>query len=178
MWQDQTITPMIPKVLLTEWQIASTELLQVLSCFDQEQLNTVPGEGNWSAGQVADHLIKASMVKVLHGPVKPTQRPADQYVQPLREQFLDFTTRMTSPQFLLPAQTVYRRETLLHQLSTLSAEMEEAIQMLDLSATCLGAPRELGELTRWEAVNFNIFHIRRHTHQLKQIYPKVIKAGV
>jgi hypothetical protein len=153
------------------------ELLQVLSSFSPEQLNLTPPGGGWTAGQVGEHLIKASVVTSLYGPVKPTGRAPDQYVQPLRQQFLDFTTQMDSPEFILPANGMYNRETLLEGLESIGEQIRAAIPTLDLTATCLGVPRELGELTRWELIHFHLFHTQRHIHQLKRIYPTVANSA-
>jgi hypothetical protein len=149
------------------------ELLQVLSAFSPEQFNLAPPGGGWTAGQVGQHLLKASVAASLYGPAKPTTRTPDQYVQRLREQFLDFTTKMDAPKFILPANGIYNRETLLEGLESIDEQIRVAISTLDLTATCLQVPRELGELTRWELIHFHFFHTQRHTHQLKGIYPKV-----
>ena len=51
------------------------------------------------------------------------------------------------------------------------AKITEAITTLDLSATCTAFELpESGEFTRSEWVWFAIYHIKRHTHQLKNIY--------
>ena len=153
--------------------ITTKDLLRVLASFSPDQLNATPAGGGWSAGQVADHLIKASVVEPLYGPVAPTQRAPDEYVQPLRDQFLDFNTKMNSPAFILPGNGPYSRESLLEELESIGTKIRTAILTLDLSASCLWVPRELGELTRWELIHFHLFHTQRHTHQLKQIYQSV-----
>lgn len=160
--------------LLERFNNTQQELLHTLAAFEQEQLNAVPAAGGWSAAQVADHLIKGEMTKVLHGPVKPAGRPSDKHVPMLEAIFLDFNTKMESPHFILPAETPFQKEEILSSLQHIGTATAAAIQTLNLSPICLSSPQPLGELTRLELIWFIIFHTQRHTHQIKNILKQLI----
>ena len=44
------------KETLRDFENTNVELLQLFSSFNQEQINVVPFEGSWTAGQLAEHL--------------------------------------------------------------------------------------------------------------------------
>ena len=48
------------ETLAEEIQQSADEFIATLSRFSNEQLNTVPFAGSWTAGQVADHIRKAT----------------------------------------------------------------------------------------------------------------------
>ena len=78
----------------------------------------MPFEGSWTAGQVAQHiLLSSSSVEVLRGPVKKTKRAPDEGIENLRSIFLDFDTKLESPEFIMPQNKVYDKEELLRLLS-------------------------------------------------------------
>src|SRR5438067_693566 len=79
-------------------------LLHVLDFFDNENINTVPFEGSWTAGQVAQHILKSAsgVSAALNGPVKTANRDPGQHLKLLGDIFLNFDIKMKSPDFVLP----------------------------------------------------------------------------
>lgn len=153
------------------------ELLQQLATFDQEQINIVPFKGSWTAGQLAEHLIKADggFVEVMNGPVQDTQRPPDAKIAEIRGIFLNFDTKLEAPAFIIPPDTYYEKAYLLSALQDIKAGLDHATTTLDLTKTCLAFELPvLGYLTRLEATYFIIYHTQRHLHQLKNIYRQVV----
>jgi hypothetical protein len=161
--------------LSLEFERATQELFTVLTAFAQEQINTKPATGGWAAGQVGEHLFKSdsAILKALHGPVKATKRAADQNVDDINAAFLDFSTKMHSPDIIVPASDVeHEKETLIMALKSTRDLLGKAIQSLDLSLTCTDPVMSaiIGEWTRQEYVNFVISHTHRHINQLKKIH--------
>ena len=75
---------------------------------------------------------------------------------------------MSSPEFVRPELTDYDKEKLLQSFKKIQASIDNAIQTRDLSKTCAAFEIPvLGPLTGLEAVNFVIYHTKRHVHQLK-----------
>jgi hypothetical protein len=167
---------MSKKEILTEVDNTITAFQQLISSFDEQQINKVPFEGSWTAGQVAQHIIMANggFAEVLNGPVKNTEREADEMVKKIKHQFLDFTTRMKSPDFILPLNKEYHKDRLLKALEDIKISVSKAVDELDLSKTCLAFELPFyGHLTRLEAVYFVICHTQRHAHQLNGIKAKL-----
>ena len=160
------------KAMLKEMEDTMIGWTEVLSSFNQEQLNKVPFEGSWTAGQVAKHLIMANFgfLEVLKGTEGETDRPADQKVARIKSDFLDFTTKMQSPDFILPKAIDYDKGMLISNIEELKDRLTEVILSSDLTKTCLAFEMPVyGYFTRWEAVYFVIYHSQRHLNQVKNI---------
>lgn len=142
-----------------------------LNRFSEEQLNTVPFEGSWTAGQVAEHLLgSGGAVEVVFGRTAPTSRPPDEKVAALRI-FLDFSIKMKSPDFILPSDRFHPRQPLIDGLQRVWERIGEAVEQLDLTETCLDFEMPgMGHITRLEWISFYVFHTKRHLHQLQNIF--------
>jgi hypothetical protein len=162
--------------LLRELEQTTRDLLQAIAAFDQQTLNIVPFEGSWTAGQVSEHLLKAEsgIPEVLTGPVMSATRPIDQMVPMIESVFLDFTTKMKTPEFILPSDGPHDRQVLLNGFEFVRITMQKLASTQDLTQVCTSFPfPQMGELTRWEWLNFALCHSKRHTRQLKNIYQHI-----
>lgn len=163
--------------LIQELKTTISRFQELISSFDEEQLNLVPFENSWTAGQVAQHIILANsgFADVLNGPVKNTDGAADQQLDQIRTIFLDFDTKLQSPDFVLPVLKDYHKDKQLAALEKIKLEVSKAVDELDLNQTCLAFELPvLGHLTRLEAVYFLIYHTQRHAYQLNNIREKIL----
>ncbi|TCC85807.1 DinB family protein [Pedobacter hiemivivus] len=161
--------------IVKELKSTITEFQQLISSFDEQQLNAVPFEGSWTPAQVARHICKANsgFAEALNGPVQDTDRAPDQSVKTIERIMLDFTTKMNAPAFILPEMKAYNKERLINTLEDIKVDVSKAVTDLDLTQTCLSFELPgLGQVTRLEAVYFMIYHTQRHAHQLKNIKNK------
>jgi glucose-6-phosphate isomerase len=156
-------------------ELATTKnnLLNVLSSFKKEQFNVAPFKGSWTARQVTEHVYKS--VKggpfLLNNEGLPTQRDPEQNVQHLRAMFLDFSTKMKSPDFILPSDEPKDKDNLTALLDDSFTGIIAAAKKQDLSQTVkdFEFPGS-GPVTRIELLNFISVHTQRHIHQLQNIY--------
>ena len=146
-------------------------LIKTLESFGNENFNQHPPQSGWSAGQVAEHLLKSSgIVEVIAGKTEPSKRPADQMVAPIAGIFLDFTTKLPSPDFIIPEEKHYDQQEMITRLKAVWEKIIEAIHVLDLSALCLDFEFPgTGPLTRLEWISFYIVHTQRHLRQLDRL---------
>lgn len=160
--------------LLQEFEAVTNSYMNLVTALNQDEINTVPFPGSWTAAQVTDHLCKSdnAMIQALNGPVQPTTRPADKGVNKLRSIFLDFSTKLPAPEFIIPEPVTHNKESLISAFKTGREQIGKAIQTLDLSATC--HMPIFGEPTRLELIAFVIFHTQRHTNQVKHISEKLV----
>lgn len=159
-------------VIITELENSLNEFQQLVSSFDENQINECPFEGSWTPAQVAQHIVMANsgFGEVLNGPVKNTERAPDEQVEKIKNNFLDFTSKMKSPDFIVPHDKQYNKDSLLKALEGIKGNVSKAISDLDLTQTCLAFELPVyGCLTRLEAIYFVIYHTQRHAHQLKKI---------
>ena len=162
--------------LLQEFEAATNGYLEIVSGLNQEEINTVPFLGSWTAAQVTEHLCKSdnAMIKALNGPVYPTNRPPDAGVNSLRDTFLDFSTKLPSPDFIIPSATTHEKDSLMEAFTTGREQIGNAIKSLDLTTSC--QMPIFGEPTRLELIYFVIFHTQRHTNQVKRISEKLVSV--
>lgn len=151
------------------------DMINTLSLFSEEEINTVPFDGSWTPGQVAQHIIMSDsgFANLIEGPIEDTGRQPDQHVATLEAIFLNFDIKMKSPDFILPPAVNYKKEELLHNLEKIRAQLNRFDQTSDMTKTCTGMQLpNMGYLTRLEAATFIIVHTKRHIHQLGNLYIK------
>jgi hypothetical protein len=162
------------QILSQEFTKATNELINVLTAFGEDQINKKVSSDSWSAAQVGDHLFKSdsAILKTLYGPVKKTWRSPDENVEDINGTFLDFSTKMKSPELVIPEDMEHDKTALIVALKSTRELLAKAIVSLDLSPTCTDPEMSgiVGEWTRKEYINFVIVHTHRHIHQLKNIF--------
>jgi hypothetical protein len=158
--------------LLAYFNEIFSDLENSILLFDEHWFNQIPFEGSWTPGQVVQHikLSAGNFAHVLNGEVATTERPIDEKVAILKDIFLNYESKMKSPDFIKPPFDNYDKEQLLGEISAIKRDIAKEIPTLDLSKTCLAfeLPR-MGHLTRLEAIYFVIYHTQRHVNQLKNI---------
>ena len=164
------------KEIRKEIDATLTELLEVISTFDQGQINLIPIKGSWTAGQVAEHLVLsiAAFVNLMKGPDKKTERPPDEKEEGIKKTFLDFSIKLKSPNFIVPEEKYYQKEELQQILKSLKGELDKIIDTADLEKTCTAFEIPvIGHLTRLEGAFFVRYHTQRHIRQLRNIHQKL-----
>lgn len=156
---------------------AEEQLFKTLSLFTDEQFSQIPFEGSWTGGQVAEHLLKSDATPLLFGNTEKTTGEPGKNIKLIREQFLNFNTKMKNPDFNTPSNGKHNKKEIIDSLTKMYKKAEEAAVKLDLTQTCLdfGLPN-MGKMTRLEWLYFMIYHTQRHTHQLKNILSKLEQA--
>lgn len=162
--------------ILNEYKAITEDLLNTVNSFTNDNINTVPFKDSWTAAQVADHILKseANMPQLLAGPSIEANRDPEEKKQTLASVFLDYTSKMKSPDFIIPTNNPLEKATVLNNIKTKSEEIIAAINNNDMAQirTAFEIPG-MGPFTGAEFMWFIIFHTQRHTHQLKNILSKI-----
>lgn len=154
----------------------TNELLKSVALFTPEQFNKVPFEGSWTAAQVAEHLLKSesNVPDVWNGNTEITQRDPEEKSAILRNIFLDFSTKIKSPEFILPSDKWQEPDSLYNALKENRSKIRNLVEEKDLTLTFTDFSfPQLGELTGMEWATFVICHAIRHTRQLNNIYKEI-----
>jgi hypothetical protein len=149
------------------------KLNEILSSFSEEELNTVPYKGSWTAGQTAQHIILAcsGYPELFAGKTEKTTRKPDEKVKDIEALFLNYNIKMDSPDFLKPEIKDYHKNSLTLSLLKIESELLEASENYDLSLTCLEFQLPgFEKFTIYEWINFALIHAQRHTKQLNDIF--------
>lgn len=151
-------------------------LINEFSSIPEEAINIVPFEGSWTAGQLAEHVLKAiaDLPQMLNEEAEPADRPADEKVAQLKSIFLDFSIKMQAPVFVAPSTGPLDKATLTNDLKKCKSGLVEAAVGLDLTAICKSFEfPTMGYFTRLEWLTFSIVHTIRHLEQLKRIHERL-----
>jgi len=150
----------------------------LISSFSKEEINIVPFEGSWTAGQTVQHIILAysGLTMLFAGKTEKTTRKPDENVKGLDAIFLDYTTKYQSPENIKPPAIEYEKGTLLASVKKIQNDLFEAAETYDLTLTCMDAKIPGFEhFTIYEWLHFAIVHTQRHTRQLQSIYEHIKK---
>lgn len=159
--------------LKTELKNTFDSFINTLSLFTADEVNKVPFEGSWTAGQVTEHILKSlrALPLLLEDSVIAADRAPDEKCAAVRDLFLDFQAKFNSPESVLPTASRHDKGELITQLSDIKDQILAAVTTVDLSMlfTQFEFPG-FGYLTRFEWFTFFAVHTQRHARQLKNIY--------
>ena len=165
------------KELFASLDAASSELLALISSADTSIINSVPFKNSWTAAQLVVHLIKSNshIVRSLSLKGKIIERDPAERAPELEKIFLDFSTKMQSPEFILPQDMIYHKEEIIKDYVQSMEQLKEKRDHVNLLEAI--SHRAFGEITKLELLYFVLYHTQRHLHQLKNIlsilfYPK------
>ncbi|MGX5856120.1 DinB family protein [Dyadobacter jiangsuensis] len=168
------------KQLLHDLDQTEQDFYSILAALTPRQLNIVPFEGSWTAGQVAEHILMAEsgIPETVLGSTEQTDRPVAQYVPVIESIFLDFTAKYQAPEFIIPSAGPHDQQQLLEAFKAERAAIREIAANEDLTLTCTDFEfPQIANLTRWEWLQFVLCHSKRHTRQLRNISEKVSGAS-
>lgn len=162
--------------IISDFDKTTADLLATLSLFSNEDFNKIPFEGSWTAGQVAEHLYKSesNIPNVLNGNSKETGGDPFEKTAIIKSIFLDFTTKLKSPEFILPTAGEKNKDLFIKAFEGTRKELRNLIDTKDLDRTFTDFPfPQVGEFTGWEWICFANSHSARHIRQMKIIYEKL-----
>ena len=161
------------KDIVEQLEETTNELLQLVSSFGEEEINSLPFKDSWTAAQVADHITKsnASMIRSLSEEGKISSRSIDEGVPKLKEIFLDFTSKLQSPKFILPTRDTYSKEIVVADLKNSIEQIKKLSNTTNLSE--IVNHRVFGEITKFEILHFVLYHTQRHIYQLEKIFQAI-----
>jgi uncharacterized protein YndB with AHSA1/START domain len=153
----------IPAVVVVAMQV-----LSFIRSLDEKKLNTVPYKGSWTAAQLVRHLIKSisGVGPLIEKPSKPAERDPAERIFQLKQNFLDITKTMQSPEFIVPEKIHYNKELL---ISDFEEALEPLIKLKDVNLNELITGLPLGPITKLEIIHFIFYHLQRHLIQMKRI---------
>jgi len=164
------------KELLTAIDESVSELVSLMSSLDESKINSVPYKDSWTAAQLLRHVTKSTsgMAKAMRSESKPAVRDPGEKILHLKKAFLDFSTKMKSPDFIVPEEGPYEKQAVINEINKSFQEFKESTNKASLNDIVEGLP--LGEITKLEILYFVLYHTQRHLHQMKKIYG-ALKSG-
>jgi uncharacterized protein YndB with AHSA1/START domain len=153
----------IPAVMVVAMQVVG-----LARGLDEEAWNTVPSKGSWTPAQLVRHLLKSvsGIGPLIEKPGKPADRDPGERILGLKQNFLDITKTMQSPEFIVPENKHYNKEALIKEFERALAPLTK-LKGINEAEIITGLP--LGEVTKLEILHFILYHIQRHLIQMKRI---------
>src|SRR5690554_2990535 len=105
----------------------------ILETLGEKELNRVPYTGSWTAAQVIQHIGKANHSGFLSAPGEKAERDIGAQIPRLEIEFLNFDTKMSSPDYLVPANRSYSKQETLELIQSVFQSLAENITDSDLS---------------------------------------------
>ncbi|MBC7875113.1 MAG: DinB family protein [Ferruginibacter sp.] len=155
--------------VFTEIGEAISELVNLVSSMDENSVNAVPYKDSWTAGQLSRHITKSinGMAKAMLMESKPPGRDPGEKIPGLKKAFLDFTSKMKSPDFIIPEDGPYEKQAVIEELNSSFEHLKTNTNAANLEDLAEGLP--MGPVTKWEMLHFVLYHTQRHLHQMKKI---------
>jgi DinB superfamily len=155
--------------ILSETSDTVSAISNLMDAVDEEKVNTIPFEGSWTAAQLLRHVSKSmqGMAKAMQMEAKPANRNPGERTAGLKKVFLDFSRKLTQPEFLIPENQVYKKQAAIDELNKSFSGFKANASRANLNELVEGLP--LGPITKLEIVHFVLYHTQRHLHQMKNI---------
>ena len=165
---------MTTKTLDTNETLSATadvisELTDLMLSVDEDKVNTIPYDGSWTAPQLLRHVTKSinGMTKAMHKDAKPAERNPGERIEELKKIFLNFSKKLTQPDFIVPEELIYEKQSSIEELNKSFNRFKESAGNANLDDLIEGLP--LGPITKLEIVHFVLYHTQRHLHQMEKI---------
>ena len=148
--------------------VVAMQVIGFIRSLDEEKLNTVPYKGSWTAAQLVRHLLKSvsNIGPLMEKPSETAERDPGERILGLKQNFLDITKTMQSPEFIVPEKMHYNKESLITEFEAALAPLTK-LKDVNLNELITGLP--LGPITKLEIVHFIFYHLQRHLIQMKRI---------
>jgi len=155
--------------ILSATSDAIAEIANLMLAVDDSKVNTVPYEGSWTAPQLLRHVTKSinGMTKAMQMDAKPANRNPSERVDQLRSIFLDFSKKLKQPDFIVPEERIYEKQSAIEELNRCFSRFKDAALNANLDHLIEGLP--LGPITKLEIIHFVLYHTQRHLNQMKRI---------
>ena len=154
---------------LSATAVAISELTDLMLAVDEDKINTIPYDGSWTAPQLLRHVTKSinGMTKAMHMDAKPAERNPGERIEELKKIFLNFSKKLTQPDFIVPEELIYEKQSSIEELNKSFNRFKESAVNANLDDLVVGLP--LGPITKLEIIHFVLYHTQRHLHQMKKI---------
>src|SRR4030095_1011438 len=119
-----TVESGIDKVLPAIMAVAM-QVIGFARSLDEEKWNTVPYSGSWTPAQLIRHLSKSvsGIGPLIEKPAATAMRDTSEKILPLKQNFLDITKKMQSPQFIVPEKKAYDKQSLIKEFEAALAPL-------------------------------------------------------
>jgi len=145
------------------------EVKQMSLSLDEEKINAIPYKDSWTAAQLLNHVTKSTrrMSQAMLEAAAPAERDPGEKIPFLKEVFLNFSKKLSSPDFIIPEQGPYKKENVISEFEQSFHSLRENAKNAEMDEIVKGLP--FGTVTKLEILHFVLYHTQRHANQMKRI---------
>ncbi|GMW01935.1 MAG: hypothetical protein AMXMBFR84_30710 [Candidatus Hydrogenedentota bacterium] len=157
--------------LALELERCTNDVLALLAAAPDEAIFRKPGDSQWSAAEVVEHLIllEFGVLRILGGTSLPPTRAHDAEVPAILDALEDTTRTLHAPPPIAPTGRYQDREKLVTAFSGVRGKLRLWLPDHDVTLLYPDFRHALfGELTGYEWICFVIGHTRRHMQQMQR----------
>ena len=158
--------------IIAEINRMTTDLLEQVGRFSDEEFNTRPAWDGWSAGEISEHLLVLvkNVNRNLRARTMPAGRPDNEKIDIISAVFDDYERKYNAPEQIIPSPHPKDKAEMLRELEFHHKRLIEVVETANLSEICKGFNHpSLGAFTRLEWIYFIIHHAHRHIFQMGNI---------
>jgi len=145
-------------------------LVDLIEKYPLDSWNQPLGEGKWSAGEIAEHILLTDQVihRLFSGPsVIATDRIPMSKEKLIKEIFLDHSLKLKAFGPIVPASGDKNKQTLINGIRETRSALIDFLASSTTSELCMGFSHgKFGLLTKFEWIYFMIYHTQRHMIQM------------
>jgi hypothetical protein len=159
--------------LLTATALPVETIIGFAKPLTDENFNRVPYQNSWTAAQLMDHVTKSisGMAQTIGQQGKPADRKPGEKIAELKKTFLDLTTKMESPDIILPGDGPFKKEDSIAVLRKALEDLNKNSEDINVNELMEDLP--FGPVTKLELLHFTLYHTARHSYQMKRICGKL-----
>ena len=145
---------------------AISGMLDLMLPLDNDEVNAVPYKDSWTAAMLFRHVSKSlnAMSGAMRMDSKPAGRDPGEKIPELKKAFLDFSVKMKSPDFIVPENGPYEKQSISEELKNSFRQLKESAADARLPDLVEGLP--MGPITKLKYL-FCHDHSAAHLHQMK-----------
>ena len=155
--------------LLNQYDEPTNNLTLLYSGLGEDQVNEIPYPDSWTPGQLFQHIylyVDGIANEILIETEKINRDPT-LALDGLQQTFLDFNTKMKSPDFIDPEDKLYEKQVSIDQLKSAFNLLKENAAHIDMNEEMKDFP--VGKVSKLEILHFVVYHTQRHLRQLKKM---------
>jgi hypothetical protein len=162
--------------LLDQIDEVVSQLIDLMSTLDENEVNIIPYKDSWTAGQLFQHITKSTeaIVKAVQEQGRHADRDPAENIANLKKTFLDFSTKLESPGFIVPEEGTYEKLASIQKLGSSFQRLRACVNDADLTVVVDKSP--IGDATKLEMLHFVLYHTQRHLYQMKKIHEAIRNA--
>jgi hypothetical protein len=156
---------------------STTQLLRAINRFSSRSFNEAPPNGDWSAGQIAEHVLLTDIFisRILQREVEFAGRRIDEKVSMIKEAFEDDEEGLSVSEFTIPSDMLKDPVAMQQKISRERNAIFHFLDTIEEDAICSDYTHPyFGKLTMTEWCWFLVYNTKQNIRQLEKLSEEIV----